>query len=127
MDWTQILTAFLSCASAVLVAYLGKGIKKSNSDSNAQVIDEVNSLKKDVTELKSGFIGMRKDLDDNNLRTLRLDLLHAIETDPDNVLVIIEMAQRYFVGMNGNCYMSRIFQDWASEHNVPVSWLFNKG
>lgn len=67
------------------------------------------------------------ELEDNNLRTMRLDLLHAIETDPDNTIVIMELAQKYFVDMKGNCYMSGVFQEWASSHNVNITSLFNQG
>ncbi len=67
------------------------------------------------------------ELEDNNLRTMRLDLLHAIESDPDNQMVIIDLAQKYFVEMKGNCYMSKIFQEWADEHRVNIASIFNKG
>lgn len=70
---------------------------------------------------------IRDELSDNNLRTMRLDLVHAIENDPDNTIVIMELAQKYFVEMKGNCYMSKVFQDWANDHNVNITGLFNQG
>lgn len=72
------------------------------------------------------FSKIRAELSDNNLRTLRLDLDRAIDTDPDNTMVIMEMAQKYFVEMHGNCYMSKKFQEWANDHKVNITGLFNK-
>lgn len=69
---------------------------------------------------------VRTELSDNNLRTLRLDIDRAIDTDPDNIIVIMDMAHKYFVDMHGNCYMSKKFQDWANRHSVNITGLFNK-
>lgn len=116
MDWTAIITAIIGMISAIVVAWIGHGVKKSSvqsAQSSSEVCSQIQQL--------------RLELDDNNLRTMRLDLLHAIETDPDNVIVIMEMAQKYFVEMKGNCYMSKVFQEWANEHNVNITSLFNQG
>ncbi|MCM1218205.1 MAG: hypothetical protein NC548_27280 [Lachnospiraceae bacterium] len=120
MDWTQILTAAISAISAIAVAWLSHTVKKDNA------------ISRDAAELQHAKImeeidGVKRELDDNNMRTLRLDLLHAIETDPNNQIVILELAQKYFVEMKGNCYMSKVFQDWANEHRVDITSIFNGG
>lgn len=119
MDWTQIITSLIAMLSAITVAYIGHSVKKDNA-----VSKEALELQNEKLLAEIGKI--RTDLDDNNLRTLRLDLLHAIETDPENTIVILEMAQQYFIDMQGNCYMSKVFQEWANDHNVSVVGLFNK-
>ncbi len=119
MDWTAIITSLIAMCSALGVAYLGHSVKKDSAGAKAVSQEQHAQV---LLELKQ----LRSELDDNNLRTLRLDLLHAIETDPNNIIVIMEMAQKYFVDMKGNCYMSKVFQEWASDHNVSVVGMFNK-
>lgn len=126
MDWTEIITSIIALISALGVAYLGHSVKKDNAVTKEAL--ELSSLRilGEVQQNRNEIRKIRADLDDNNLRTLRLDLLHAIETDPDNVIVIMELAQKYFIDLKGNCYMSKIFQDWASEHHVSVVGIFNR-
>lgn len=161
MDWTQIITSIIAMFSAFGVAWIGHGIKKSNSISNDAIREKFNVIEEKINRQEekiasiaqcmgrqeaqletidkrlrdqesnnliqqTNLTKITEELDDNNLRTLRLDLLHAIETDPDNVIVIMEMAQKYFIDMKGNCYMSKIFQEWASGHNVSVVGMFNR-
>lgn len=154
MDWTVIITSTIGMISAVAVAYIGRSVKKNNNASNDAVQEKFNNIEEKLAsitqsierqsaqleafearlmeqesanlahQVKLGRIG--SELADNNLRTLRLDLLHAIETDPDNQIIIMEMAKKYFVEMKGNCYMSKVFQEWAEDHHVNITGLFNK-
>lgn len=120
MDWTLVITALISMVSAIAVACISRATKKSNDASNSAVEGQVTSIERRLDKVIL-------ELEDNNLRTMRLDLLHAIETDPNNVMVILELAQKYFVDMKGNCYMSKVFQEWANDHDVNITGLFNQG
>lgn len=147
MDWTSIITSIISMVSAIAVAYIGHTVKKDNVVNNNKHSDNYENISEKLNQLSTNLEVIDKrlrdeetahlleqktlskisqDLEDNDLRTLRLDLLHAIETDPENIVVILEMAQKYFVEMKGNCYMSKVFQGWANDHNVSVANLFNK-
>lgn len=127
-------------AGAIGVAYITYGLKKSGKQNSAEICSRLDNMDKRLDSLdqkskeqesfnlieQGKLQAITNDLEDNNLRTLRLDLLHAIETDPDNQVVILELAQKYFVEMKGNCYMSKVFQEWADDHNVSITSLFNK-
>lgn len=134
MDWTAILTATISMISAIAVAYISRATKRSNDNSHAVIQEKLAEIDGRLKDQESANLiqqtelsDIRRDLADNNLRTLRLDLDRAIDTDPDNVIIIMEMATKYFVEMHGNCYMSGKFQEWANEHNVNITGLFNQG
>lgn len=154
MDWTEIITGLITAASAIGVAYLTFG-KKNNQANVAEILEKARSSEEQNKELKAKLesqgqklavlsvkmtnletanllqqrelVEVKKVLDDDNLRTMRLDLLHAIETDPNNTMVILELAQKYFVELKGNCYMSSVFQEWAANHKVNISSMFNRG
>lgn len=147
MDWGEIIKTLLTVGGTIAVAWITYGVKKSTSESNSEVLARIDGLEKisndnnvKIEKIQQTLVSqestnliqqtqlnkINKDLDDNNLRTLRLDLLHAIETDPNNQLVILELAQKYFVEMKGNCYMSKVFQEWADDHHVNITSIFNK-
>ena len=139
MNWTEVLTATITVIGGVLTAYIGVSVKKhsnkndeilSKINSNTEELKHINDKLKDYESIHDAqqlkLTKISNDLDENNLRTLRLDLLHAIESDPNNQLVIMDLARKYFVEMKGNCYMSKIFQEWADEHNVNITSMFNK-
>ena len=154
MDWTEIITGLITAASAIGGAYLTFG-KKNNQANVTEILEKVRSSEEQNKELKAELqsqgqklgvlsvkmanqetanllqqrelVEIRKVLDDDNLRTVRLDLLHAIETDPNNTMAVLELAQKYFVEMKGNCYMSTVFQEWAADHKVNISSMFNRG
>lgn len=153
MDLTEIIVAAITGGLAVVGQYLltrKQNVEKEIKDDLrekeqmsrldkiehrlADIDGSVVALNNRVTKLEGSVISLegavnrqQVDLSDNNLRTMRLDLLHAIESDPDNQMVILEMARKYFGEMHGNCYMSKVFQDWADEHNVNVISVMNGG
>lgn len=148
MDWTAILVAAIPAVCGIISAYMAHGAKKKTEAGNEVIVARIDCLEKknlantEILEMLKDNLDMQEsanliqqnqlskiaqELNDNNLRTLRLDLLHAIETDPNNQLVIIDLAKKYFVDFKGNCYMSRVFQEWADGHNVNITSIFNKG
>lgn len=119
MNWSEVLCTLISMAGALGVAYITYGLKKNGKQNSQEICQRLDNMENRLDLIND-------DLGDNNLRTLRLDLLHAIETDPDNQMVVLELAQKYFVDMKGNCYMSKVFQEWADEHKVNITSIFNK-
>lgn len=147
MDWTEIITGLITAASAIGVAYLTFG-KKNNQANVTEILEKVRTVEEQNKESKeqlrrqaeqlaelrekaesqeAQLAKMDTSLEDDVLRTMRLDLLHAIETDPNNTMVILELAQKYFVELKGNCYMSSVFQEWAADHKVNITSMFNRG
>lgn len=109
MDVGLILTTILGSGSFfALVQFL-----VSRHDNKK---DDLDGIKKEI-----GLI--RKTQKDTNTRVSRMELLSLIRDDPDNVDAILQVAEYYFVELDGNAYAHAIFEKWATEHNVPYGWL----
>lgn len=57
------------------------------------------------------------------LRVTRMELLSIIEKEPNNVDAILQVAEYYFIELNGNAYVHSIFENWAKQHNVSIAWM----
>lgn len=79
--------------------------------------------KEDLNEIKKEIELIRKTQKDTNTRVSRMELLSLIRNDPNNVDAILQVAEYYFVELDGNAYAHTIFERWATEHNVPYGWL----
>ena len=51
--------------------------------------------------------------------TTRTQLLVLISDYPENASEILMLAEKYFVQLEGNWYMSSIFNKWLSEREMP--------
>lgn len=52
--------------------------------------------------------------------TVRIQLLMVLSHQPDNVDTIFKLAEAYFVGLQGDWYMTNEFVKWAKNHNVVI-------
>lgn len=50
--------------------------------------------------------------------TMRLQLLHLLEHQPENIDSIMTVAERYFCQLGQDWYMTNEFMAWAEKHNV---------
>lgn len=57
------------------------------------------------------------------LRVTRMELLNIMEKEPDNIDAILQVAEYYFIELNGNAYVHSIFENWAKQHNVSIDWM----
>lgn len=57
------------------------------------------------------------------LRVTRMELLNVIEKEPSNIDAILQVAEYYFIELNGNAYVHSIFENWAKQHNVSIDWM----
>ena len=78
-----------------------------------------NSLHGIERELSS----IKKTLTDLNIRVTRMELIRLINEDSENVDTILQVAEYYFIDLDGNAYAHAIFEKWAIEHNVATGWL----
>lgn len=78
--------------------------------------DNLSSLKKDLERIE-------KLQNDTNLRVTRMELMNLINRDSNNLDAILQVAEYYFVELDGNAYAHAIFEKWAIEHDVAVGWL----
>lgn len=79
---------------------------------------------------KEDLVGIRKEINklrkaqiDTNTRVTRMELLALIRDDPNNVDAILQVAEYYFIELDGNAYAHAVFEKWAIEHGVAIGWL----
>lgn len=54
----------------------------------------------------------------------RIQLMMLINHFPKNKSEILSVAEHYFCELNGNWYMSEIFNEYCTEHDIEIpSWL----
>lgn len=61
--------------------------------------------------------------DNMNLRLTRMELTNLIQNNPNNIDAILQVAEYYFIELDGNAYAHALFEKWASEHGVAIGWL----
>ena len=66
---------------------------------------------------------LKKSQDDTNPRVTRIELLGLMRDDPENVDAILQVAEYYFIELDGNAYVHAMFEDWAVKHGVAIGWL----
>ena len=56
----------------------------------------------------------------------RLELIMLMEHDPENNAEIEKVAKHYFVGLDGDWYMTGLYSQWAKEHGGDISFMIKK-
>lgn len=64
-------------------------------------------------------------LDNLELDTTRTQLIMLINDYPDNTSEILKVANKYFVDLKGDWYVTEIFTKWAKDHDVDVSGIMS--
>lgn len=62
-------------------------------------------------------------LDNIELNSTRNQLLTLMSNYPDNESEILKVSYHYFKKLDGDWYMSEIFDEWAKERNIDVSHI----
>lgn len=109
MDYGLIITAILSSAGLFsLIQFL---VVRHDNKKN-----DFASVMKELRSIKEG----QKNTD---IRITRMELLGLIKDDTDNIDAILQVAEYYFIKLNGNAYAHAFFEKWANEHGVAIGWL----
>lgn len=109
MDYGAIITTAISSASFMgFIQYLVIRHDRKN--------DDLSSIKKDLKLIKDSQRA-------NDVRVTRIELKGLIRDDPDNIDAILQVAESYFIELDGNAYAHAIFEKWAIEHGVSTGWL----
>ena len=68
-----------------------------------------------------------KKLDKLELDSTRTQLLFLLSSGDSNVSETLTVAEHYFSDLNGDWYMSAMFENWLDKHklNIP-QWYHNK-
>lgn len=77
----------------------------------------------DFATIKRELIKMKKCYEDTNVRVTRMELMGLMRDDPNNVDAILQVAEYYFIELDGNAYAHAVFEKWAIEHGVAIGWL----
>ena len=109
MDIGLIITTILGSGSFfALIQYLvARNDKKT---------DQLGSIKKELQTLKNGQ-------KETNLKVSRMELTNLIRNDSENIDAILQVAEYYFIELDGNAYAHAVFEKWAIEHGVAIGWL----
>ena len=62
-------------------------------------------------------------LNNIELDSTRSQLLTLLSDYPDNKSEILKVAYHYFKELDGDWYMSELFDEWAKERNIDVSHI----
>lgn len=79
--------------------------------------------KSDIRILRQDMGAIKRSQEDMAIRVTRIELFMLIRHDPDNVDAILQVAEHYFIELDGNAYAHALFEKWAKAHDVPVGWL----
>ena len=86
--------------------------------------DETYKLKEDsdkkIAIINDNISKILEISEDTRIDTVRIQLMMIMTHDPDNVDTILKLAQKYFVELNGDWYMTSEFYKWAKKHDVTV-------
>ena len=77
----------------------------------------------DLEEIKRGLATMKRSYEDTNVRVTRMELMGLIKDDPDNIDAILQVAEYYFIELDGNAHAHSVFEKWALKHGVAIGWL----
>jgi len=109
MDYGLIITAILGSAGIFgLVQFL---ISRHDDKNN------------DFVYIKRELRALKKSQDDTNARIARIELLGLMRDEPNNIDAILQVAEYYFIELDGNAYAHAMFENWAVEHGVAIGWL----
>lgn len=114
----QKLAKLLTSVAAiigVLVAGSGWFLGQIDTAVSNKIENQTATLQQEVKQIASDREATAKQTE---LQLTRLELLMLMETDPDNIIEIEKVAQRYFIELKGNTYMSSEFSRWCKLHNA---------
>lgn len=72
------------------------------------------------TKLEEELNPIRKELHEIRLDTTRTQLIMLMEHQPHNHDTIIKVAERYFLVLRGDWYLTSLFKEWAKKEDVDV-------
>ena len=75
-----------------------------------------------LSQIKAQLTTIESKCDRNEVAINRLQLLFLIESQPQNKDTILQTAERYFVGLNGNGEAWAVFYEWAEKNKIDVGW-----
>ena len=107
-DWVQTTAGVITAIGVIGAAVVGVAtflINTALSGTNQKI--DVIASKMDTLQVESA----------------RTQLITLMSNYPNNTSEILKLADKYFNEMNGDFYVTTLFEDWASAHNVDSKTL----
>ena len=79
----------------------------------AHIESQTNQMEEQVSSLSNKVDDQSKQTE---LQLTRLELMTLMDSDPDNVVEIEKVAYHYFRDLNGNSYMSSLYNSWCHKY-----------
>lgn len=106
------------------LAVLGTMLGSAGLFSMIQFLISRHDKKNDkLGEFADELNALRNGQKDMNVRLTRMELMGLIRNNPENTDAILQVAEYYFVQLDGNAYAHAMFEKWAKEQNVAIGWL----
>ena len=117
--WWESLPNWLKRASQVIaaVAAIGGALTTGFSWVEEQITNNTNQR---IDQLQTELQQVETDYSQS---LKRLELMTLIAHSPDNVTEIERVAYYYFVSLNGDWYMTKIYSEWAKQYGGDTSFL----
>ena len=94
------------------------------TDAMHKTKDEMTKMKQDtnqrVDQLSQNIDKILELSKETRKDNVRIQLLMIMEHQPENVDTILKIAEKYFIKLKGDWYMTNEFSKWAKEHNVTI-------
>jgi carbonic anhydrase len=98
--------------------------RKDFTDAMHKTKDEMIKMKQDtnqrVDQLSQNIDKILELSKETRKDNIRIQLLMIMEHQPENVDTILKIAEKYFIKLKGDWYMTNEFSKWAKEHNVTI-------
>lgn len=105
---SQIIAAATAIGSALTTGF--SWVEQQITNNTNQRIDQ---LQMELQQVEAEYSQSLK----------RLELMTLIAHSPDNVAEIERVAYHYFVSLNGDWYMTKIYSEWAKQYGGDTSFL----
>lgn len=71
-------------------------------------------------KLEEELAPIRKELHEIRLDTTRTQLIMLMEHQPHNHDTVIKIAERYFLSLGGDWYLTSLFKEWAKREGIEI-------
>ena len=113
--WWKNLPAYVKGIAAVISALgviwgcLTGMVNAISNNLNERIDSKVNTISTKIENIE--------------LDTQRLQLLHLMDSDNASVKSVLDVADKYFCELKGDSYVLYEFQEWAKAHEVDANFV----
>lgn len=81
----------------------------------------------DIEDIKKAIDDLRDEMMDIRQGNARSELLLLLNDYPDNEGEVLKQAEKYFVQLKGDFYMTSLFTKWLSLNHITIPGWFSGG